>query len=401
MEKWKNYLPEFECDNYNKDMLKYSPWSGHRLFAYDLIANVRPETVVELGSFYGCSIFAFAQAVKDLQLKTVLWGVDLWEIFDEFTKDDYKEDVFDSFLQVRDKCYDEKYVKMLRMSFDEALDKFDNKSIDILHIDGSHYYDDVKHDFETWKPKLKDDAIVLFHDISDEIINGGIMGSHIFWEELKNEYSNTIEFDYSCGLGILFMSKKIYKNLKNEINVDYYQKMCNSFDVQLKDDIRKLSFKIRDSKIYIDDLLKQKDILNEHLEAYKKSVGEKDKYAQKLVKQRERDIDEIKTSYEKTIEEINENNENELKRAAEDYAKERNAIINDYENDKKAAIVNYEKQIETVKNNYEETIRGKEAYITELETKIVNIMAERDKFETDYKNSINYKFIKFKQKIKK
>ena len=48
---WMNYTPEFECDNYNRDMLKYSPWSGHRLFAYDLIANTRPETVVELGSF--------------------------------------------------------------------------------------------------------------------------------------------------------------------------------------------------------------------------------------------------------------------------------------------------------------------------------------------------------------
>lgn len=61
---WMNYTPEFECDNYNRDMLKYSPWSGHRLFAYDLIANTRPETVVELGSFYGCSMFTFAAGCK-------------------------------------------------------------------------------------------------------------------------------------------------------------------------------------------------------------------------------------------------------------------------------------------------------------------------------------------------
>lgn len=73
---WMNYTPEFECDNYNRDMLKYSPWSGHRLFAYDLIANTRPETVVELGSFYGCSMFTFAQAVKDQHLNTSLNAVD-------------------------------------------------------------------------------------------------------------------------------------------------------------------------------------------------------------------------------------------------------------------------------------------------------------------------------------
>lgn len=66
------------------------------------------------------------------------------------------------------------------MTFDQAMLQFDDGSIDILHIDGSHFYEDVKHDYETWKIKVKANGIIMFHDIGDEVINGGIMGSHIF-----------------------------------------------------------------------------------------------------------------------------------------------------------------------------------------------------------------------------
>lgn len=69
--KWNYYSPEFECDKINVDLLRYSPWSGHRNFIYDLMANWKPHTVVELGSYYGCSAFAIAQAIKDFQLLSV------------------------------------------------------------------------------------------------------------------------------------------------------------------------------------------------------------------------------------------------------------------------------------------------------------------------------------------
>ncbi len=53
---------------------------------------------------------------------------------------------------------------LLRTSFDEAANHFEQESIDLLHIDGLHTYAAVKHDLESWLPKLSEKPVVLFDD---------------------------------------------------------------------------------------------------------------------------------------------------------------------------------------------------------------------------------------------
>jgi SAM-dependent methyltransferase len=106
---------------------------------------------------------------------------------------------------------------MLRTTFDEAVQSFAPGSIDVLHIDGSHHYKDVEHDFAHWKERLRPDGIVLFHDISEDKVYGNIMGSHYFWEDLKKAYPWTAEFPFSLGLGVLFWMKVFIRLLKNRL----------------------------------------------------------------------------------------------------------------------------------------------------------------------------------------
>jgi hypothetical protein len=70
----------------------------------------------------------------------------------------------------------------------------------------------VKNDFDTWKNKLSDRAIVLFHDTSVEERGFGV---HTFWSELMEQYLG-FNFSFSHGLGVLFFGKNISTSL-NEI----------------------------------------------------------------------------------------------------------------------------------------------------------------------------------------
>jgi FkbM family methyltransferase len=81
--------------------------------------------------------------------------------------------------------------------------EFDDNSIDLLHIDGLHTYEAVKHDFESWLPKLTKNAIVLFHDTNVYIKDFGVWK---YWSEITKSY-DSFSFLHGFGLGILCLNK--------------------------------------------------------------------------------------------------------------------------------------------------------------------------------------------------
>ncbi len=265
---WIYHQPAFECDRYNPDMLIHSPWAGHRSFAYDYVCNVRPRRIVELGSYYGCSSFAFLQAIKDKGLDTEFYAVDTWG-GDSFTVSDYAEDIYGAYSQINSSCFSGLRSHMLRKTFDEACGDFADGSIDLLHIDGSHTYEDVKNDFTRWYPKVSEDGVVFFHDVGLDLLLGEPMGSHIFWLELKERFEFVAEFPFSNGLGLLFLSKERYERFLEQVDFQHYQMLLNLQDTQNKDIIRKNHFAIRDLQKHNAHLQEQIATLNYHLERHR------------------------------------------------------------------------------------------------------------------------------------
>jgi hypothetical protein len=171
-------------------------WHLHIPFAFAITAMLRPRTFVELGTHKGDSYCAFCQAVDELGLDTVCWAVDSWQ-GDEHAGF-YGDAVLEELRAYHDPLYGG-FSSLRRCLFDAALEFSPAGSIDLLHIDGHHAYDSVRHDFESWLPRMSERGVVLLHDTA---VREGDFGVWRLWSELACRYPS-FEFPFGHGLGVL------------------------------------------------------------------------------------------------------------------------------------------------------------------------------------------------------
>ena len=176
-----------------------SSWYGHIPFARWLVERTRPGKIVELGVFQGGSYLAFCQAVKYLRLAARCWGVDTWK-GDAFTGP--YDGIFPVLLSTHQQYAD--FSQLLRCTFDAAAYQVPS-DIDILHIDGLHTYDAVKHDFREWVGKMSNQGIVLLHDT--RVVHPEF-GVSRFFEEAKVMHP-TFEFHHCAGLGVVAVGSHV------------------------------------------------------------------------------------------------------------------------------------------------------------------------------------------------
>lgn len=169
-------------------------WCMHLPFAYDLMRELRPKVFVELGVKHGESYFSFCQSAAENKINVRCYGVDSW-------RGDIQTGELDPAIQNEVAEYNWKYSsfsELKGMLFTEALGEFPDASIDLLHIDGTHTYAEVKSDFELWLPKLTPNGIILFHDV---IPRDGGFGVWKVWEEIARD-DNSFLFEFGFGLGV-------------------------------------------------------------------------------------------------------------------------------------------------------------------------------------------------------
>jgi GT2 family glycosyltransferase/glycosyltransferase involved in cell wall biosynthesis len=173
-----------------------SSWFGHLPFAFWLMRMARPTLLVELGTQGGTSFAAFCQAVLQDELTTQCFAIDTWA--DGSRPDHSAEAAYDDLHAYLEQHFNG-FSHMLRCRFDDALPRFADGSIDLLHIDGLHSYESVSHQFEAWLPKLSDRAVVLFHNTAERQAGFGVWR---LWSEVAARWP-AFEFAHGHGLGVL------------------------------------------------------------------------------------------------------------------------------------------------------------------------------------------------------
>jgi FkbM family methyltransferase len=189
----------------NLDDTPATAWSGHRGFAEKLVRFLNPKVIVDLGVDWGYSTFSFA-----LPRIGHTYGIDNF-VGDDFVGTDENRLKYNFVTMKREKLHLQDNLTLIEGDFNEVAQTWD-KTIDILHIDGSHKYEDIKRDFETWSKFVTDNGIILLHDTCIESLHGNEYGVKKFFDELDMP---KFTFTHCFGLGVICKNEVVLNHIKN------------------------------------------------------------------------------------------------------------------------------------------------------------------------------------------
>jgi Methyltransferase domain len=212
-------------------------WTPHLHFAYDLVAVLKPRRLVELGVDRGESYFAFCQSALENETGTRCFGIDTWR-GDEHAGG-YDETTFAQ-VSAHNREHYAAFSSLVRSNFDDALGQFEPESIDVLHLDGLHTQTAVRHDLDSWLPKIRSGGIILLHDVGVRAKGFGVWR---VWEELQKE-GRSWTFADGPGLGVWqkppaaplpgFLDQLLMPpNEANALLANYYTKCANEMQAKI------------------------------------------------------------------------------------------------------------------------------------------------------------------------
>lgn len=153
-----------------------SHWELNELL--NIVSRIKPKKILEIGVHRGGSMRVWANAFDP----NFLIGIDT-EIHP-----------------------DTDGLKVVKGHSHEVFDEVKNYLFDFIFIDGSHYYPDVKRDFEMYSTLVRPGGIIGFHDVI--LRDNDACQVYKFWDEVKENNKTITIWDGTpagTGEGILYV----------------------------------------------------------------------------------------------------------------------------------------------------------------------------------------------------
>jgi predicted O-methyltransferase YrrM len=151
-----------------------------------LLKKRKLKSIVEIGTAQGGTLYTWCKIANS---DAVIISIDLpgGPFGGGYTLNDTKK--FRKYKRKNQQLYflrEDSHTYKTRKTLIEILD---GRKIDLLFIDGDHRYKGVKKDFQLYSPLVKQNGLIVFHDI---LYHPKVPACKVnkFWNEIKRKYKN-------------------------------------------------------------------------------------------------------------------------------------------------------------------------------------------------------------------
>lgn len=198
------YDPEDRTIMKKEDLKGFKPlpkdlrgWQGDSDIFEKLIHEVLPDHIIEVGSWKGQSTITMANACKARGLSTRITCIDTWLGAEEFyTNPSEDRDLMKNYgypqvyYQFLSNLIHEDVVEMIEiLPITSVIGAKLTDKADLIYIDGSHSYEDVRADIELYTHKLNMGGIIF----GDDYNNGAFKGVKLAVDEFVAKTGYNLE----------------------------------------------------------------------------------------------------------------------------------------------------------------------------------------------------------------
>lgn len=164
---------------------KIQGWFNYEGFYDMMLERFDNATFVEIGAWKGRSACYMGEKIKESGKDIKYFVVDNFKGNTDTPMHSLTEEIktgilYEVFCKNIKPLRD--YIRVIYGDSQTEHKRFEDKSIDLLFIDGNHTYEDVKRDIELWRPKVR--GVISGHDYEWESVSRAVremLPSHKVW----------------------------------------------------------------------------------------------------------------------------------------------------------------------------------------------------------------------------